>query len=214
MKHLSIIPVVALLLTLVSAPLAVCSEPDAIGRSVAETLLAGGEAVSADFDGDRRTDATLVVADSGRGISVPGRYTITVQLSTKNNSKTFTLQAQPGGLDLSARDVDGDRDLDLVITGRFTGEHIGVWVNDGAGELSPGTSEYPAWIWGDGPRLICGVIQKPAGAIPSPVSSFVVCSSDCVAAALPTISVSHQSAKLYRNPTPANCRIRPPPQIL
>jgi hypothetical protein len=50
-------------------------------------------------------------------------------------------------VNLLPRDVDGDRDVDLVVT-MLSGEHVGVWLNDGDGvyEEDP-LGEYPAWVW-------------------------------------------------------------------
>jgi hypothetical protein len=39
-------------------------------------------------------------------------------------------------VDIAAVDVDGDHDLDLVISSRFPLQRIGVWINDGKGSFT------------------------------------------------------------------------------
>jgi hypothetical protein len=44
--------------------------------------------------------------------------------------------SRPLGLVFSARDIDSDNDLDLVLRDPLAGKAIGVWLNDGAGGFS------------------------------------------------------------------------------
>src|SRR5579859_5731795 len=65
-----------------------------------------------DFDGDRRPDlATVAMA---RFNSLHSRYWITFQLSN-GGPQTVGVTAPAGGLVLFARDVNGDRALDVVL---------------------------------------------------------------------------------------------------
>jgi hypothetical protein len=44
--------------------------------------------------------------------------------------------------------VDGDHNLDLVITSRFGREPVGVWINDGHGRFTPENADaYAKSIW-------------------------------------------------------------------
>jgi hypothetical protein len=76
------------------------------------------------------------------------RYRVDVHLST-GLSTTFDVDSEAaGGLHITARDVDGDRDLDLVITSEFGREPIGIWINDGHGAFTKGQAEvYVRSIW-------------------------------------------------------------------
>lgn len=86
-----------------------------------------------DFDGDQKPDlATVeVVPDSRRAT----RYSIHLQLSFGPRS-AIGLTAPLGGLLLSARDVNGDRALDLVVTTALDAQLVAVLVNDGHGNFT------------------------------------------------------------------------------
>lgn len=64
-------------------------------------------------------------------------------------SNAFDVDSQaPGGLHVAAMDVDGDHDLDLIITTEFSRRPVGVWINDGHGVFSKSDSAaWPAFIW-------------------------------------------------------------------
>src|SRR5262249_20091760 len=67
------------------------------------------------------------------------------------------------GVNISAVDVDGDHDLDLVISGRFVGRRIGIWINDGTGSFTEDLHGfYPA---ADGPSLASSRIELPIRAV-------------------------------------------------
>src|SRR4029077_15302628 len=49
------------------------------------------------------------------------------------------------GLHLTPRDVDGDHDLDIVVTIGFARQPVAVWINDGQGGFEEGDlAAYPA----------------------------------------------------------------------
>jgi len=86
-----------------------------------------------DFDGDRRPD--LAVARS----SGKDQYQIQIFLSAEPGTAFELSSVPPGGLHLTAKDVDGDLDLDLVITTALGRQPIGVWINDGHGHFTQRT---------------------------------------------------------------------------
>ena len=133
-------------------------------RSPGDSGFAGairGTAGLADFDGDSRTDIAFAKL---RGL-VNGvfHYQIEVLLSAQPRA-TFEVESgrAGGGLHITARDVDGDQDLDLVITTEFTREPVGVWINDGHGGFTPGDAAiYPASIWQEIKEAIEGQHSRP-----------------------------------------------------
>ena len=99
-----------------------------------------------DFDGDQRADVAL--AEPWGVFNGAYRYRVDVHLSTYLNTTFDVDSGAAGGLHISARDVDGDRDLDLVITSQFGREPIGIWINDGHGAFSKGQADaYIGSVW-------------------------------------------------------------------
>src|SRR6266446_5433002 len=88
----------------------------------------------ADLDGDHQPDLA-----QSRSVAHDGHHLHRIDLHLSAGTKTgwFTF-SNPDSLDLevNAVDVDGDDDLDLIVTGRFSGQRIGVWINDGKGSFS------------------------------------------------------------------------------
>jgi hypothetical protein len=123
------------------------------------SVLCGSGAVG-DLDGDRRTD--VAVAQPQGLVNGAYRYRVDVQLSA-DPSTTFDVDSMTsGGLHISARDVDGDYDLDLVITSKFGREPVGVWINDGHGRFTPGNADtYAKSIWQETDRCF-ETPDKPA----------------------------------------------------
>ena len=106
-----------------------------------------GTAGVADFDGDSRAD--IAFARPRGSVNGVYHYQIEVLLSGQQRT-TFEVESGPdgGGLHISVRDIDGDRDLDLVITTEFSRKPVGVWINDGHGGFTPGdVAIYPDSIW-------------------------------------------------------------------
>jgi hypothetical protein len=108
----------------------------------------GGWAV-ADFDGDSRPDMAITKMEAqGAGYV----YWLEFDLSTRRPSDST--QQLPGfpviassmfGLHLTPRDVDGDHDLDIVVTMGFARQPVAVWINDGQGGFEEGDlAAYPA----------------------------------------------------------------------
>jgi hypothetical protein len=121
--------------------------PASAGDGVTAKLLtspAAAPSVMADFDGDHKPDlATLGMPDQ-----------IQVQLGTAQ-FPIFTLLIHPSANRLSARDLDGDHDRDLVLESPFN-VPLGVWINDGAGNFHVGDLEtFRFQLSHDDPRTLC-----------------------------------------------------------
>jgi hypothetical protein len=117
----------------------------------------------ADFDGDKQPDFAFAEA-KGRG-----GYALELELSARldgaaGGRNSFpALPISPFGIHLSARDVDGDRDLDIVITAGFAAEPVAVWINDGRGRFKEGDiTEYPDWIWVEGFSISAQILPSSA----------------------------------------------------
>jgi hypothetical protein len=107
----------------------------------------------ADLDGDGRPDLAVAKLD---GWAPSGfRYRIDLDLTSRAGRSSFSVFAQRGGLRIIPRDVNGDWELDLIITSARSFTPIGVWLNDGHGGFvrsDPFFDFQP--VWGKGPRLL------------------------------------------------------------
>jgi hypothetical protein len=94
---------------------------------------------AADLDGDQQPDLAQTWSIAHHGSHL---YEVALSLTSGQHAGSFTF-SNPNELELEihAVDVDGDNNLDLVISGRFVGERIGVWINDGAGSFSRSSSD-------------------------------------------------------------------------
>ena len=86
-----------------------------------------------DFDGDRQPDLATVAFV--RFNPVHSRYWISFQLS-KGRMQSIGVTGPAGGLVLLARDVNGDRALDLVLVTAWRHELVAVLLNDGEGNFA------------------------------------------------------------------------------
>lgn len=115
--------------------------------AVATRLLRPGVPAVADLDGDHLPD---VASGINTGHTPAGySYRVDLDLSGHTNQNSFSvLSEEPNGLNIEAIDIDGDHDLDLVITGRLSLRPIGVWINDGTGSFTPGDlGQYVLVAW-------------------------------------------------------------------
>jgi hypothetical protein len=103
----------------------------------------------ADFDGDGRSD----VAVSRLQDHVNGTYRYRVDIALTGGAPSSFLVSSADarfGLHVTAIDVDGDKDLDLVISSAIDQRPIGVWINDGHGTFTKSDSAaFPESIWFD-----------------------------------------------------------------
>src|SRR5215475_6550435 len=130
-----------LLLTAVSH-----GRPRADARSAAEGMArAGSHFAIADFDGDSRPDMATVQA--GLGGAADKRYRIDFELSA-GVRQSIGLTAPAGGLEIASRDVNGDRNLDLVVTTAWLSQPVAVLLNDGHGNFTyREAASFPSLNW-------------------------------------------------------------------
>jgi len=87
----------------------------------------------ADFDGDHRPD--LVGVEAGQSNVARTNYWIQLQLSAAGR-QTISIVAPAGGLQIAARDVNGDQIPDLVLTTIWLRQPVAVFINDGHGTFT------------------------------------------------------------------------------
>jgi hypothetical protein len=89
----------------------------------------------ADLDGDHQPD---VAQGRALGRTTDGYfYEVQLQLSSDASARSFFFFHNNAlGLRITAHDIDGDDDVDLIISDRFFDQDIGVWLNDGRGRFS------------------------------------------------------------------------------
>jgi hypothetical protein len=131
----------------------------------------------ADFDGDQKPDLATVEVQKGSS-SRTTQYSIRFQL-TAGIAQVFGVTAPSGGLQIVARDVNGDNALDVLVTTSLRHEQVAVLLNDGHGKFRlADASEFPAAIqengrcWNSGTILLCDGsalirIEYPAGELGS-----------------------------------------------
>lgn len=90
----------------------------------------------ADFDGDGRPD---IVTARPELVGDRFRHHIEIQLSSAaGRIESFAVEGLQPGIEVAARDVDGDHDIDLVLTTAVSHRPVGVWINNGAGAFARG----------------------------------------------------------------------------
>jgi hypothetical protein len=101
----------------------------------------------ADFDGDRKPDLATVEVQKGNSSSTT-QYSIRLQL-TAGAVQVFGVIAPAGGLQIIARDVNGDDALDVLVSTAWQHKQVAVLLNDGHGKFTladPGA--FPTAFWG------------------------------------------------------------------
>ena len=131
----------------------------------------------ADFDGDQKPDLATIEVQKGSS-SRTTQYSIRFQL-TAGIAQVFGVIAPSGGLQIVARDVNGDNALDVLVTTSLQHEQVAVLLNDGHGKFRlADASEFPAATqengrrWNSGTILLCDSsalirIEYPAGELSS-----------------------------------------------
>ncbi len=87
----------------------------------------------ADLDGDRRPD--LAYVETGQSDVSKTDYWIRLQV-TAGQGQRILVVAPTGGLQIVARDVNGDHALDLVLTSPWLEQPVAILLNDGHGMFS------------------------------------------------------------------------------
>lgn len=200
-------------LSLVSAATAAPrnSVPASVVQYLDQTARDGGDVSGGDLDGDHIAD--LVSTVRSRHTTSGVRHVLEIRLGNGTSRQTFHFPARNGGLAVAARDVDGDRDLDLVVTARVTGEGIGILINDGTGVFTEGDlRDRKPWVWGGGTKLTTGTAEVPSPAV-SPAATEDVSDVETHATLLLLQSAASESRASAR--CGARSRgafyIRPPP---
>ena len=146
--------------------------------------------------GDLNADGRPDVAIADRVGRDAGGFAYNVQLSIAGGrSQSVDFDSDQDALSVALRDVDHDRDLDVVVSGAVSRSIVAIWLNDGTGKferapLSPQESDWRASsadLTGTGatdtgvgevlPRTgAAGVATELAsGDVPLPVVSLVAC---------------------------------------
>jgi hypothetical protein len=102
-------------------------------NSASSQMLLPSRFVIADFDGDSLPD--LATVEIGEISTSRARYWIGFQMSS-GSQQTIGVTAPVGGLEIEARDVNGDRTLDLIVTTKWLNRPVVVLVNDGHGKFT------------------------------------------------------------------------------
>jgi hypothetical protein len=118
-----------------------------------------------DLDGDRRPD--LAYVETGRSDVSLTDYWIQLQL-TASQRQTILVTAPTGGLEIVARDVNGDHALDLVLTTVWLKQPVAILLNDGHGSFSqvdptifPEAFDEPGTSWGSPDQQTLDAIGFP-----------------------------------------------------
>lgn len=88
----------------------------------------------ADFDGDRKPDLATVEIQKSSSASKT-QYSIRLQLAV-GAAQIFGVTAPAGGLQIVAKDVNGDDALDVVVSTAWQHRQVAVLLNDGHGRFT------------------------------------------------------------------------------
>jgi hypothetical protein len=100
----------------------------------------------ADFDGDQKPDLATVELQTGSSARTT-QYSIRLQLAT-GAAQIFGLTAPAGGLQIIARDVNGDSSLDVLVSSVWLHKQVAVLLNDGHGNFTlVAPDAFPALVW-------------------------------------------------------------------
>ena len=110
------------------------SQPASVPLNSIPLYLHGPGFALADLNGDQELD---LAEGSCLGSTKDGYfYQVQLRLSGDTSSNVFTvLHNNALGLKITGLDIDEDHDIDLIISDRFFGDQIGLWLNDGKGRF-------------------------------------------------------------------------------
>jgi hypothetical protein len=149
----------------VAGTFGVCAIPAEIPQLPGDFSSTGNSWTLARLDKDSRLDTAISRVE---GRNAQGYvYRIDLTLSSGTRVGSFTVSADSRwGINITPRDVDGDHDLDLVITTAFSRQPVGIWINDGNGTFAEGDpDDYSDSIWLE---ESCITSQDPADILVSP----------------------------------------------
>ena len=107
-------------------------------------LFAADSQVCPDLDGDHKPDVLRVSA--ARRDSLGYFYTLDFEMSSGAARNSIQVRSKsPHGVRVVPRDVDGDHDVDLVITNFLDLQPISILLNDGDGAFT--ATEVTSWNW-------------------------------------------------------------------
>jgi hypothetical protein len=105
----------------------------------------------ADFDGDRQPDLALIRVTSDG--SPTSQYSVDFNFSG-GHKPAICFVGPAGGMQISPRDVNGDKFADLVVTSLLDSKFVVIFLNDGKGNfVSAEPSDYPGALKGTGFHL-------------------------------------------------------------
>jgi hypothetical protein len=134
-------------------------------RAPASSVGPGLPFAIADFDGDLRPDLARVQAGPSDSFRVD--YWIQLQL-TASGTQSINVFGPLGGLQIAARDVNGDHAIDLVLTTAWLGQPVAILLNDGHGRFTradlaafPGAFRDSKTTWTSGGQQLADSIGVP-----------------------------------------------------
>jgi len=110
------------------------SLPTSVPRNSTQLYSHAAGFALADLNGDQELDLAegLCLGPTKDGYF----YQVQLRLSGDTSSNVFTvLHNNALGLKITGRDIDDDHDIDLIVSDRFFGQQIGLWLNDGKGRF-------------------------------------------------------------------------------
>jgi hypothetical protein len=112
-------------------------EIDSGFRFASAAAIPGSSAAIADFNSDAKPDFAIAdrIGSGAQGYT----YSLAVGLSLET-SQVFHFRSPHPSLSVSVLDLDNDQDLDVVLTRTFTGDVVGVWINNGRGQFHEGNA--------------------------------------------------------------------------
>jgi hypothetical protein len=106
----------------------------------------------ADFDGDREPDLAMIRVT--RDGSPTSQYSVDFNFSS-GAKPGICIVGPSGGLQITPRDVNGDKFADLVVTSLLDSHFVAIFLNDGKGNFVPAEpSDFPGAVSGTDFHLV------------------------------------------------------------